>query len=250
MELKELTLDGITRSIKDWAKITKISKTTIVARIARGISIEKALTTPTKKTNPYKKVGDREYKVKKTNLEKRMTDSERDMFLLAFTKDNFGKWADRNKGICIFLLNTGLRLGELCQLKTYDVLNENRSYKEYLDVRAEIAKRKKSRQIPLNDRAREALSLLIKETNSMNDNIVILSCRQIREIINQVSIRSGLNRLLTPHCLRHDFLSRIYSKTKDVKITQRLAGHSSSSTTMDCYVDSTWNDLEDAVNKI
>lgn len=41
-----------------------------------------------------------------------------------------------------------------------------------------------------------------------------------------------------PHMLRRTTISEIYNKTKDVKLCQKKAGHSDSSTTMRCYIDS------------
>jgi len=246
-----VTYKGETKTLQEWSKITGISLQHLLSRLASGWSAEKMFETPIKKHRTHKVVKGREVKVKKTDLEKRMTTDERDNFLNCFTYKNFGNNALRNKGICQFLLYTGLRLKEFCELRVYDVLKLTGNFKDILDVRAETAKRKKNRQIPLNKQAKEALSLLInKDDMSLEDKVVPVSPRQVREIVAQASIRSGLNRILSPHCLRHDFLSRVYENTKDVKTCQRLAGHSSSKTTMDIYVQSTWNSLQNAVDDL
>ena len=128
----------------------------------------------------------------------------------------------------------------------------NGQYKEILDVRPEIAKRCKARQIPLNKKAYEALDLLIdiKMGIPYDAKIVSISPRQVREVVAQASIRSGLNRIACPHSLRHTFLSKVYAKKKDIAITQKLAGHSSPATTIGIYVHPQMEDIKDAVKDI
>ena len=57
----------------------------------------------------------------------------------------------RNKALVIFALNTGLRVSELTGLNVGDVTNGR--IKRELKVRKEVAKGKKERIIPLNEKA-------------------------------------------------------------------------------------------------
>jgi len=68
-------------------------------------------------------------------------------------------FAERDKAIILLLVNTGLRVGELVGLNISDVMNGE--VKSELRVRKEIAKRKKERVVPLNDKARQAIRALI-----------------------------------------------------------------------------------------
>ena len=52
-----------------------------------------------------------------------------------------------------------------------------------------------------------------------------------------------------PHAIRHTFCSRCYQAGLDVKITQAIMGHSSSTITLDCYTHFAKDSLFDAMKK-
>lgn len=248
---QSLVHNGVEKPVSVWAEELGINKQTIIMRIRRGASVAEALTLPVKERATMKQVGDIHVKVKKTRAEKMMTRDEKIMFLSSFTREKHGKFAARNEAICLFIMNTGLRIQEFCGLIVNDVISLSGQFKPRLDVRAEIAKRKKNRQIPLNEAATNALKELIDlKSASFDAPVITLSRRQIQEVVMQASIRAGLGRQLSIHCLRHQFLSEVYSSTKNISTTQTLAGHSSASTTMDIYVHATMDDLTDAVNNL
>lgn len=190
----------------------------------------------------------------KSDLDKRLTAAEEDLLLSSFTYENHKSNAERNKGIIVLFLNTGLRVGEMSQLKLYDVFEMQGDLKDVLIVRPEIAKRNKSRQIPLNASAKEALRSLIgnKPTDLTSailkkKNGAPLTRRSIQDIVKNACLRAGIGRLIGPHVLRHTFLSKVYANTKNVKITQQLAGHTDPKLTMQMYTHTTIDEMAEAV---
>jgi integrase/recombinase XerC len=58
-----------------------------------------------------------------------------------------------------------------------------------------------------------------------------LSVPGVRWIIGQYSQRSGLNKNIHPHSLRHSFATHLVNAGCDVRIVQEMLGHASLSTT-------------------
>jgi site-specific recombinase XerD len=190
----------------------------------------------------------------KSDLDKRLTAAEEQLLLTSFTYENHKSNAERNRSIIMLFLNTGLRVGEMAQLKLYDVFEMQGELKDVLVVRPEIAKRNKSRQIPLNGSAKESLRTLIGNnpkdlTSSIlkKNNGDPLTRRSIQDIVKNACLRAGIDRLIGPHVLRHTFLSKVYANTKNVKITQQLAGHTDPKLTMQMYTHTTIDEMTDAV---
>lgn len=52
----------------------------------------------------------------------------------------------------------------------------------------------------------------------------------------------------TPHDLRHSYLSMLYANGCDLKVLQKIAGHSRYSTTVDIYVHTTMDDMRSAMS--
>lgn len=84
--------------------------------------------------------------------------------------------------------------------------------------------------------------------------------KEINKIVDEINERE-LNKAkkedrtpvnfekMYPHAIRHTFCSRCYEKGIDVKITQKLMGHSSISITLDYYTHLGGNQYSDAVSK-
>jgi len=211
-----------------------------------------------KPENEFKFVKGFKVKAKKTKIEKRLTEQEMKTVLDSITWETHKGYCKRNKAIIQFLLNTGLRVGEFSLLKLSDVLTVSASVKDVLDIRAEIAKRHKARHVPLNKAAKEAVTLLLEGRGdaSFSDSLVTrpdkkpLSKRSIQDVVTLACLKAGITRLMSPHAMRHTFLSRVYERTGNIKTVQELAGHSSSRLTMDLYTHTTMRNLEDAVKSL
>lgn len=160
----------------------------------------------------------------------------------------------------VFLaLSTGLRVSELIGLYIEDV-SPYGSVATILSVPSRIGKGGKSRQIPINDDVRQALTqfITIKRTRkqSLEPTSFLfishhtgnpLSPRDFQRIIKQISIAS-IGRPITPHVLRHTFATKVL-KYSNLRVVQELLGHSNVQTTQ-IYTHVSTDDTRAAINNL
>jgi integrase/recombinase XerD len=164
--------------------------------------------------------------------------------------------AIRNSSMAILMLETGIRVGELCGLRIDDLWYANLPV-ENLIVRKEIAKNKKERQIPISRNLSETIKMMSSElwypikhgpyiyAFFYNDSSNPLTTRTVERIILDAG-KSAFNLKVTPHTLRHTFGSRMMRKT-NARIVQALLGHSSLQSTQ-IYMHPNSDDLKKAIN--
>jgi len=186
---------------------------------------------------------------------KYLTEQETEKVLSSFWEED--PFYTRNRTIVIFALNTGLRVSELTGLNVGDVLNGR--IKKELRVRKEIAKGKRERIIPLNEKAREAIRGLLdfneekRYSQEKGDPLFIsrrrkrITSRQVENIIEQLRQDSDIDVDMTPHTLRHSFATRLRKKGADLRVIQTLLGHKKLATT-EIYTGVDREDLAKAVN--
>lgn len=58
-----------------------------------------------------------------------------------------------------------------------------------------------------------------------------LAVRTVQSMIKSYSKRAGINKIVSPHVLRHTFATNYYRNTKDLEALRILLGHASISTT-------------------
>lgn len=121
--------------------------------------------------------------------------------------------------IVVFLLWTGLRLEEFLKLRDEDVdLERGR-------IRVYNVKRDEYEDLPLLRPAAEVLRRRrIRELNSY-------SGRMIHYIISRCGRLAGLEKKVSPHILRHTFITWMMDFTGDVRLVRYLARHESLETT-------------------
>ena len=135
----------------------------------------------------------------------------------------------RNQTILILLLDTGLRIGELVNLKSEDVhLDEG-----YLKV---IGKGNKERIVPMGSNAQKALQKYLfryrpKQVNPAMSNVFLsaqgkpLTINSAKLMFARLSKISGVVRLHA-HLCRHTFATRFLINGGDVFTLQQILGHS------------------------
>ena len=168
----------------------------------------------------------------------------------------------------IFILNTGLRIGELTALKWTNVDFEDKSI--YIDATAFLNNTTKEieenspksfaayRTIPLTQ---EALNILLKIKkqqrghklsyvfyNSNGSRIIEKDANKALKRI--VKGKMGIEDRFTPHSLRHTFATRCAEAGVKPNILQTLLGHERIATTMDLYVHTMKDELYSGIAQL
>lgn len=143
-----------------------------------------------------------------------------------------GKFTDHIMPMVLVALNTGLRRGELFNLKVKDV--DLSSKRPSLTVVGEGAKSGQTRQIPLNDTAFNTLVTWLNE--SQPRDLVFPSPKTGRRMDNIKSAWTALRELaglpdVRLHDLRHTFGTRLAHARIDLVTIKELMGHESLETT-------------------
>jgi integrase/recombinase XerC len=145
-------------------------------------------------------------------------------------------WPLRDKALILAMYSAGLRISELFSLKLSDLSSDMAGAKV-------LGKGNKERYVFFSDEGREALLAYLPariaklKAESPTDNLFInkkgkaLSVSGIRWIIGKYSERSGLQKNIHPHALRHSFATHLVNSGCDVRVVQELLGHASLSTT-------------------
>ena len=156
----------------------------------------------------------------------------------------------RDITIIQLLLNTGLRISELCSLMWSDIQITNR--KGRLIVRS--GKGGKRREIPLNQDARKVLQELGYHQNQNKKEAIFcgqrgaMTPRGVESMLHKYVTYTELNEV-TPHKLRHTFCKNLIDAGVSLEKVAMLAGHENMETTRR-YCSPSGHDLETAVELI
>jgi integrase/recombinase XerD len=138
----------------------------------------------------------------------------------------------RNYHIVALLLNTGLRISELTNIKLTDIfLGKNK-----LRV---IGKGNKQRIIPINEVAIEIIQDAIKNRENYGYALNVLESQYLflskkSEKLDTGTIERIFNKYsnkITPHVARHVFATNFLESGGDIRSLQQILGHSNLSTT-------------------
>jgi site-specific recombinase XerD len=146
-------------------------------------------------------------------------------------KDHPNKWGrwlkDRDCLLVLILLDTGLRINELCSIKKSDINLEEGILKV-------IGKGGKEREIILSDRCIEAIKKCpwngSEEILFFNQWRKNLNTRHAFRIVKEIGRKAGIENL-HPHLLRHTYATNLRRKGGDLLLIKEALGHSSVSTT-------------------
>ncbi len=164
----------------------------------------------------------------------------------------------RNRCIFLLMLDAGLRVGEVVNLKAVDIWF-NEAPVHTLLIRAEISHSKNERTVPVSERLSRAIveycNFTISNINTRLRGFAFwsfnhqspMSTRQIERFIRCAAI-IAFNRPITPHVLRHTFATRLM-KVTDMRTVQELLGHKHLSSTQ-VYTHPTETDKQEAIKKI
>jgi integrase/recombinase XerD len=140
----------------------------------------------------------------------------------------------RDKAIIETLYSCGLRVSELCNLRLSDV-NFRVGF-----VKVE-GKGNKERLVPLGARAKDEIRLYVAATRErrrergdvlfLNRSGKKLSRVSVFTIIKKLALAAGINKVISPHTLRHSFASHLVNGGADIRAVQDMLGHESILTT-------------------
>jgi integrase/recombinase XerC len=137
----------------------------------------------------------------------------------------------RDKTILELLYSTGIRVGEIANLKIDDI----NFVDEVIKVRG---KGKKERIVPFGKYALNCLMKYIEKRPNKKERYLFLNKygkrlteRSIERIVKKYSLISGINKRVTPHTLRHTFATHLLEKGVDLRTVQELLGHERITTT-------------------
>jgi integrase/recombinase XerD len=123
------------------------------------------------------------------------------------------------------LLDTGLRVGELCGLTPRNVLWHQRQ----LRIKGKAGsrgKRAKVRVVPMSPRVRTLL-----EHHFALEKVFPVKVRRAQDIVRAVADRAGITRDVSPHILRHTFATTALQKGISLPTVQKILGHDQLATT-------------------
>ena len=136
----------------------------------------------------------------------------------------------RNKAMLELLYATGTRISELLNLELNNI-----DFDECI-IRV-VGKGKKDRIIPIGNTALNYLNLYINEYRPfilktkqsnyvfINNNGEKMSRQGFFKILKQIASKSGINKDISPHVLRHSFATYLLNNGADLRVIQELLGH-------------------------
>ncbi len=144
----------------------------------------------------------------------------------------------RKRQLIVFLLNTGLRNGELCALSIEDLRIDDEEQLIYV-----MGKGLKERWVPLNKAALAAARLHLRTRGCPKRGPLFHTQAGIRYNVRQlaseiVKTARGYDEPIeaNPHNLRHSFATWLARSIPDVSIVQKVLGHENVNTTLKYYV--------------
>jgi site-specific recombinase XerD len=160
----------------------------------------------------------------------------------------------RNRDIALvtLLLNTGLRLSEVCTLQLEDIIDLSER-KGSLRVREGIGE--KERTVPLNADARCALRAYLAKRPAADHRYVFVGQRGeplqqsgVQRLVGEYARKAGLAGC-TPHTLRHSFAKNLVDNGVSLDRVAALLGHENLNTTR-IYTTPSAQDLAEAVELV
>ncbi len=141
----------------------------------------------------------------------------------------------RDRAILELLYATGIRVGELINVKLSDI---NFSERQIII----LGKGNKERIVTFGDYCDEELRLYLDDgykklnINSLeyiflNNNGEKITERGIRYILDKLIKKTSINKRISPHMLRHSFATHLLNEGCDLLTVQKLLGHESISAT-------------------
>lgn len=137
----------------------------------------------------------------------------------------------RDHAIICTLAYTGLRVGELCALTLDDLDFEEK----IINIRS--GKGERDRVVIMDERVEKAIRAYLTSRGGGSPRLFTtrkgpgIGEETVQRIVRKYAERAGISRKVTPHVLRHSLATNMLKRGADIRVIQRLLGHSSISTT-------------------
>jgi len=172
----------------------------------------------------YDKISSFEYPKRPKELPKYLLPEEVEK--LALSADGI-----RDKLIVYLLYSTGMRVSELVRIKVDDINLDNMSIRIF-------GKGDKEREVFFNKKTKKLLIEYLSRNNLKPGSYLFygrdgrpIHYVTVERIIRRLREKSGLQKTVTPHILRHSFATYALTKGMDIREIQELLGHASLKTT-------------------
>lgn len=135
----------------------------------------------------------------------------------------------RDKLIVTLLYSSGLRVSELINLTVDNVNFEGKQLS--------IVGKNNSRVILLDESTKQLIQKYLEKRTQKSNYLVVnksgnpLTPRYVQLMIKKYGNKSGIEKKITPHILRHSYATHLFEQGVNIKIIQQLLGHSNLSTT-------------------
>ena len=138
----------------------------------------------------------------------------------------------RNHTMILLALNSGMRVGDLVNLQWEDIeLDSGR-------VHIKNGKGRKDRVIFVRPVILSEMLDVSRKMGRDPEGLVFTTMKgesiktpYLRKMIAEKAKKAGIWKRVHFHLLRHTYLSRLYGRTKDIRVVQEVAGHADISTT-------------------
>lgn len=231
IDFLEVKTNDIMRFLAEEKK-RKISAKTLAREVVAIRQFYKFLKDENKlNTNPTEKIETPEVN---RSIPDYLTQEEIDELFLSIREDNIYELRDK----CIFelLYSSGLRISEACNLRMTDVDLEGMSL---------VVEGKGGRQrlVPFGEKSLEILHKYLKASRPeilkkraceflfVSKKGSFINRKSVWRLLNQYIERTGIQKKVTPHTLRHSFATHLIENHADLKAVQELLGHIDISTT-------------------
>ena len=160
-------------------------------------------------------------------------DEMKKLLNLPYPKDYLG-W--RDKAILEFLYATGVRISEMMNITTKNILPQ-------IGWVRIIGKGNKERLVPIGKKGIKAVKEYLKRSRPYlakpdSEDIMFLNRRGKRlsrmgawKIIKRYIHQAGIKKKVTPHTIRHSFATHLLEGGADLRAVQEMLGHADISTT-------------------
>ena len=161
----------------------------------------------------------------------------------------------RNAAMAVLMLDAGLRVGELVQLRQSSLILDAQPTDD-LYLEASITKTHSERTIPMTERCKIAIGEMqervwstmpiVEDMFAFYATITVkhITVRQVQRIVGAAS-KAAIGRSINPHVLRQTFATRMM-RVAPSRVVQQLLGHKSLSSTQ-VYTHPNGDDLKKAI---